>query len=214
METPTFFKPLVERLPPDLRLFMDAGGWVVVVAVGGLILLVIMAAFLRRLFRKPRRPAKKTPILDEELASYPPPPALWGEQRLTIYGLPVRLRLVVVAPLGYEAGEITPDQVEAILGLTLPGLGQMVRADKPRIRVWPTQMSYQGFFAAFRRHTLLPDPENQLSRWVLAMGRTFFERRPLVIGLVLLADQETPINRVALEQPHQWVEAMRVVTRS
>ncbi len=212
MDPPDFLKPLIDLLPPDAQGFMNAGGWLVIVLLVALVALAILWGFLRRLFRPRRRTAVTEPNLTEDLSTYPPPPPLWGEQRLTIYGLPVRLRLVVAAPLGYEAGQVRGEDIEAILGQVVPGLGQVVRGDKPRIYIWPTQLSYQGFAAAFRRNTLLPDPESQLTRWVLLMGKALVERRPLAIGLVLLSEQENTIARVSLEHPHQWFETLRVKT--
>jgi hypothetical protein len=129
-----------------------------------------------------------------------------------VHGLPVRLRLIVAAPLGYEAGDILLDEVEALLNYLVPGLSQMLEADRPRIRTWPTQFSSQGFVAAFLRHTLTPDPERQLSRWVLVIGKALMEHRPVAVGLVLLADQENLLGRITLEHPHQWLEALRIRT--
>jgi hypothetical protein len=48
----------------------------------------------------PRRPVREEPRLDEDLANFVPPPGLPGPRRLFIEGVPARLRLVVVAPLG------------------------------------------------------------------------------------------------------------------
>jgi hypothetical protein len=129
---------------------------------------------------------------------------------LTVHGLAARVRLIVAAPLGYEASAVMPNEIEALVNYVVPGLGHMVRADKPRIRVWETQLSYQGFTAAFRRHTLVPDMDHQVSRWVLVMGKTLIDRKPYALGLALLADQDNTLNRITLEQPHQWMEALRV----
>jgi hypothetical protein len=207
MEPPSFLQPIIEALPPDVQRFLNAGGWVVVAVLLGLIVLLLFGALVRRLFRGRAKPPPELPTLTEDLSTYPPPPPLWGNQRLTVYGLPVRVRLVVAAPLGYEAGEI---HAEAILNQVVPGLGQAVRTDKPRIRIWPTQFSYPGFVAAFRRHTLTPDPDAAVTRWVLLMGKALVNRRPLAVGLALLADQESTLGRVTLEHPHQWMEALRV----
>lgn len=212
MEASTLFKPLLNALSPEVRDFLNAGGWLLIVGIGGLILLVVVAALVRRLFAAARRrPPLAQLALTEDLSTYPPPPASWGPRRLTIYGLPARVRLVVLAPLGLEAGQLRPEDAEALLDQVVPGLGAFVRSDRPRVRVWPTQLSHQGFFAALRRHTLFPGGEERtLTRWVLLMGRVFFNHRPIGLGLALLADQDNTLGRITLEHPHQWAEALRM----
>jgi hypothetical protein len=213
MEAPDFLRPLLEQLPPDVQTFLNSGGWLLAVAVVVLALLLLVAVALRRLLARVRRraPAEQPPVA-EDLASYPTPPALWGPRRLTLYGLPVRLRLVVVAPLGLEAGHIVPEDVEGLLDRVVPGLGPCIRADRPRVRLWPTQLSYQGFTAAFRLLTLVPQTEREPSRWALLMGRVLIARRPIVLGLALLGDQEHTFGAIALEHPHQWMQALRITT--
>jgi hypothetical protein len=210
MPPPDALKPYIEMTPPDVQSFLNAGGWIV-----GLVLLAVVAwlllwAVVRLLFRRRRKPPVAVLDLTEDLATYPPPPALWGSRRLTVYDLPVRLRLVVAAPLGTEAGALHEEDIERMLDLVIPGLSAFLKSDKPRIRAWPTQLSHQGFTAAFRRFTLRPDPENPVSRWVLVMGKALIGRRPVAIGFACLADRDNTLSRVVVEQPHQWMEAMRI----
>src|SRR5262249_16875334 len=75
-----------------------------------------------------------------------------GDRRLTVYHLPVRLRLVVVAPAGTEY-TVDPIGVERLLDMVIPGLGAVAFHDKPRVRVWPAQLSHQGFAVSFHRRT-------------------------------------------------------------
>src|SRR5207248_1989115 len=51
--------------------------------------------------------------LKERLATYPPPPGQPGPRRLTVEGIPVRVRLIVVAPVGKEQ-PIRPEDVTAL----------------------------------------------------------------------------------------------------
>jgi hypothetical protein len=209
MNPPSVLEPLIEPLPPEVQAFLRAGGWLIGAGVLALLVVLVLLGLVRRLFRR-RGP---TPLAEsgllEDLATYPNPPALWGQRRLTLHGLPVRVRLVVAAPLGYEAGEVRPDQIEGVLDQVMPGLGQIIKSDKPRVRVWPTQLSYQGFIAAFRRNTQLPGGGGPVSRWVLLMGKGLIDRRPVALGLAFLADQDNTLARVTLEHPHQWMEVLR-----
>jgi hypothetical protein len=210
MEPPAFAKPLIESLPPGGQEFMNSGGWLLVAAGVGLIALLIIWLLLRSVVRgkgRRRRPAEAE--WTEDLTAYPPPPALWGSQRLSVYDLPVRLRLVVAAPLGLEGADVKPEQVPWLLDQVVPGLGAIVRSDRPRVRVWPMQLSKEGFAAAFRRRTMTSE-ERGPSRWVLLMGRMIVDRRPVALGLAFLANQDNTLGRITLEQPHEWMAVIRV----
>ncbi len=205
MEAPSFLKPLIDPLPEGVRDFMSGGGWLLVVGV----VLLIVVLIIWSAFRGKKKEKPVGPDLDEDLSAYPPPPAVRGP-RLRVHDLPARLRLVTIAPLGLEGGTIRAEEVEGLLDRVVPGLGACARADKPRVRVWPMQLSPQGFAAAFQRHTFVPGPERGPSRWVLLIGRAIIDRRPVGLGLALLADQETTLGKLVLEHPHQWAQVARV----
>jgi hypothetical protein len=122
----------------------------------------------------------------------------------------VRLRLVVVAPVGKEAN-VHRKGVRKLLDRVLPGLGEVVADDRPRIRVWPPQLSQQGFASVFHRHTPRHEQPGQSSRWVLVAGRVQVGRQPFLLGLGLWADQPTTIGRLTLE-PRQWLDVLRLRT--
>ena len=91
----------------------------------------------------------------------------------------------------------------------LPGLGAICERDRPRIRVWPQQLSQQGFVAAFHRCTPRHEPNGEPSRWVLIAGRALVGRQPVLLGLGLWADEPNTVGRVNLE-PHQWLDVLRL----
>jgi hypothetical protein len=204
---------LSNLLPQEGRNFLENGGWYAILGVGGLIVLFLLWALLRPLFRRGRRKpaAKAPPNLHEDLASYPPLPPSTGDRRLTVEGVPVRLRLVVLAPAGTES-EVDADHVGDLLELVLAGLGKLVLHDRPRIRVWPTQLSAEGFARQFHHHTPLPEGEGQPSRWVLLAGRVKAAGQSFMLGLGLQAISPTPLGRRTL-QPHQWPTVLRLRVR-
>ena len=128
--------------------------------------------------------------------------------RLTIYHLPVQLRLVVLAPVGKE-GDLNATAVEKYLDRVVPGLGDLAFHERPEIRVWPAQVSHHGFNAAFHRRTSKAARRGEPSRWVLVAGRAQLGRQTLMVGLGLWADQPNTIDRVTLE-PHQWLDVLRL----
>lgn len=207
-------KPVTDALPPEVRAFLD-GGWWAVLGVAALLVLWVGWALLRRLGRAlfGRGPEKKVDWerdFREDLNECPLPVRPPAGRYLTVYHLPVRLRLVVVAPAG-TARDVDATAVEKLLDRIVPGLGDVTRNDRPRIRVWPPQLSNQGFSSIFQRCMVCPEPEGEPSRWVLVSGRAQAGRQPVLVGLGLWADEANTVGRVSLEQ-HQWLDVLRLKT--
>src|SRR5205085_1095599 len=102
-------------------------------------------------------------------------------------GNPVRLRLVVVAPIGREE-TIDPANIERVLDQVVKGLGAIVKQDKPRVRVWPAQLSNQGFAPTFHRLVESPDKPGKPSHWLMVAGPTPPRPRPILLGIACWAD--------------------------
>src|SRR5260370_38247666 len=117
-------QPLIDLLPENIRHY-----WWLVFGLTSLLLLFVLRGLVGGLFRRVFGKRKAAPEdwakkLREDLSSYPPPSAAPGKQRLTIYHVPVRIRLVVLAPAGKET-EIEAAQAEAPLNRVIPGLGDI-----------------------------------------------------------------------------------------
>lgn len=209
-----FEKPpdwLVKALPEGgARDFVQGSGWFVVLGIIALIILLILRRLLFKLFARKREVFSQRPSLEEDLESYPPAPAATGDRQLRVEGVPVRMRLVVVAPAGKDGVEA--DAIEGLLDRVLPGLGEMCRADKPRIRVWPRQLSYDGFTSLFQRNTLTRERTGELSRWVILAGRAKLGDQQIMLGLALQAVKPTTVGRRMLDA-HEWPSVLRVRVR-
>jgi hypothetical protein len=178
----------------------------VAAGVGVLVAVVVLWRIATSRTRPPHDPERG---LREDLAGYPPPPAAAGGRRLTADGLPVRLRLVVVAPAGKVYDAISPDDVPGLLDEVVRGLGGLVAADKPRIRVWPAPLSAAGFAPTFHRLVHGPDPAGQPSRWVKLAGPARAGQRPFLLGLALWADQASTLGAMDIE-PGEWKKVLQV----
>jgi hypothetical protein len=206
--------PLTDSLPPPLRDFLDAGGWWIVVGLTALVVLLLFWALvdrsLRAMFRhRPRSLEEADRELHENLANYRPPPPV-SARPLTLYHLPVRLRLVVMAAIGADKG-IEEAMALPLLDGVVPGLGAIAAAEQARIRIWPPQVSQQGFTLAFHRRTQRPEPEGEPSNWVLAAGRAQPGRQAILLGLALYTDEPTMIGRLAIDT-YQWLDVLRIKT--
>ena len=95
-------QPLIDFLPDKVRDY-----WWAIYGFAALLIALMVLALLRGLFRSVFGKGKAhqedwAKKLREDLTTYPPPPGEPGKQRLTVYHVPVRLRLVVLAPAGKE----------------------------------------------------------------------------------------------------------------
>ena len=204
--------PLTDWIPDDVRNTLPVQVWWAFLGCGALIVLVILLLMMRGLFRRRRKRPRTTgrrpqEIEVEDMSEYPPllrPP---GPNVATVYHVPARLRLVIVAPVGKVP--IDPTTVEAMLDLVVPGLGQVAHDDKPRVRVWPPQMSHHGFGAIFHRTALKPEVEGDPSPWIFVAGRAQVGKVPIALGLAFQADKPNTVGRLNIE-PQQWLDVIRL----
>jgi hypothetical protein len=202
--------PLTDWMPPELRNLMSVEVWWLIFLTVALLVLLVLGRMIRSLFRRPKKSKDWEQDLRENLYECPLPVRPVGEQALSVYHLPARLRLVIVAPAGTDA-DIDATAVEKLLDRLIPGLGAVAENDRPRIRVWPPQLSHQGFIAAFHRCTPKPEGDDEPSRWVMLAGRAQAGRQPVLLGLGLWTDEPCTIGRVNLE-PQQWLDVLRLRT--
>lgn len=188
--------------------FTQGWGWYLILGVGALIVLLILWLLFKKVFGGKGQQAKGEKSLEEDLGSYPAPKPSTGDRQLRVEGVPVRMRLVVVAPAGKD-GDVTADDVEEMLDKVLPGLGDICQGDKPRIKVWPRQLSYEGFAKHFQRNMITPEPEGEQSRWVLLGGRVKLGKQQIMLGLGLQAVKPTTVGRRTVDA-HEWPTVLRV----
>jgi hypothetical protein len=181
-----------------------------IIGGAGALALVLLLMFLRSLLggRRKRTGAVKQVKLREDLEEYPPPPPAKG-RRLLVDGLEVRVRLVVVAPAGTQRANIQADDVTELLDDWMRGLGVIVSADKPRVRIWPPQLSATGFAPTFFRLVPSPDADGARSAWVRMAGTIKVAGEPYLLGLALWSEDDSKIGALDLA-PNQWIERLKV----
>ena len=96
-----------------------------------------------------------------------------------------------------------------LLDDVLRGLGRFVAADKPRVRVWPPQLSVAGFAPTFHRLVGVAGRRPGASRWVKLAGPARTGKRPILLGLAVLADEPVKLGDVQVETT-EWGELLRV----
>jgi hypothetical protein len=212
--------PLINAIPASFK-----DWWFLIVCVVALVVLLPVAWYQRRLIHvlvtggRAAAPRFREPPA-EDLAAYAPSAAsaivLTSQhaaednvpRRLLLEGVPVGLRLVVVAPLGMNA-TIDEEHVDDLLNLAVWGLGSLARQEKAQIKIWPPQLSAHGFAAVFHRMVHRPEAEGEPSNWILLAGHTPPRPRPNLIGLACWTDDKTTIGRVIV-QPNEWTNWLRI----
>jgi hypothetical protein len=200
--------PLTDWIPSGIRDVMPVEAWWGIMVAVLLLLLILFWVLLRGLFRG-KNPSRVTDLeVIENLAEYPPLTRPPGTNVATVYNVPARLRLVIVAPVG-KAMTVNSAEIEAMLDLIVPGLGQAARDDKPRVLVWSSQISHHGFGSTFHRTTIKPEAEGQPSHWVLVAGRAQVGKFQIALGLGLWAEKPNTVGRLNLEM-NQWLDVIRL----
>ncbi len=181
-------------------------GWLLMTAAGLIGLAALKLVFARRAKRK--RAAPVEPDLHEDLTAYPPAPGVPGPRRLTVDGLPARVRLIVVAPVGRDSN-VNAEALDPMLDQIVRGLGEMVKRDQPRVRVWPAPLSNRGFAPTFHRNVARPEADGQLSQWALIAGPVKVGRWQVLLGLALWTDRPSTLGRLSVEA-HEWRDTLRI----
>ena len=186
--------------PSDNSLFIYIGA-----GVGGLIVLFIL---MKVLFGSSKGQPDLQKGMRESLADYPPAPKTSGK-RLTLNGIAVRLRLLVVCPTGKQHQDLVVDDVGELLDEVIHGLGQFLDADKPRIKIWPPQLSVTGFAPTFHSVVESPDAIASKSPWILAAGPAKAAGKPILLGMAFYADTPVKLGQLIFNN-NDWVENLRI----
>ena len=170
-------------------------------AAGGLLLMFILVI----LSRGRKKVVDPEAGLGEDLAAIPTLGKGPPHYQLMVMNQPVRLRLVVVAPVGKRP----VGKVDSALEQVYRHLGEVTLDDKPRVRIWPPQLSSQAFAPTFFRLTKRPEPDGKPSRWILLAGPARAGSTPILLGLAVQAESAVNMGLLTMTE-RQWGEVLRV----
>jgi hypothetical protein len=184
---------------PLINIARDYGPY----ALGAFCVIALFLFVLVKLFSKGKKNHNQEKGLKQNLADCPPPPKP-GARGLEVNGVAARIRLIVLAPAG-NVQQITMEKVDGFLDGAIRGLSQVAKYDKPRIVIWPAQLSLPGFAPTFHRNVSVPGSE-----WIKIAGPVEVSGKPVLLGMALLADEETDLGEIDV-QGSEWVDAIDVI---
>lgn len=197
--------PVFELSNEQRLLLLAVGGSVLLLCLGAMFFLVL------RLFR--RRPATHDETRDElaiDVAALPASPPPKEGPQLEFYGSPVRLAVMVLAPVG-RGGEIpAPADLALTLENLLPGLQEIVARHQPQVVLWPNQLSSQGFLQAFFNLAALPGDHGKGTPWCSAAGKFEGGGQQYLAGLICCAAGPNSLGEMTVDRPGQWLSILRV----
>ena len=176
----------------------------------GLVVLIVLVLFTRRVakfFSKSKEVSLVDPLRVVDLTSKP----LGTNERsgLKVHNLPVRLGVVVLAPLGRI--DVPDDEhIPGILDSLVPGLGKFVAEDGPIVRTWPNQVSVGGFANNLALHMQVGGHDLTETPWCLVAGKTKQPDGLLLVTLALAAESPNRLGVIRLDDESQWMQAIQV----
>ncbi|MFQ3651267.1 MAG: hypothetical protein SNJ75_13105 [Gemmataceae bacterium] len=162
--------------------------------------------FMIVIFSRKKKDLSPEAGLEVDLSKLPPVPTGERHYALKLKNHPVRLRLVVVAPMGKRA----LGKIDALLEEVQAGLGEVLHDDRPVIKQWPPQLSATGFAPTFFRLMIRPDGNAKPSRWVLLAGPARAGAIPILLGMVLQTEGTASNLGLVTMNENQWDEMLSI----
>jgi hypothetical protein len=130
--------------------------------------------------------------------------------QLECYHVPVRLVVLVLAPVGH--GSLFPprERLPDVINQLLPDFMCVLDAHKPIFQRWPNQVSSQGFVKKFFRYARLPGDAGKGTPWCSVAGKFEADGDSWLIGLILRADRPNSLGQIAIERATQWLDVLRI----
>ena len=179
--------------------------------VSAIVLLLVVVWLRRRLRRAGRLPSAPDRSIDVAALDPSGPPACGP--RLEVYGTPVRLACVVLAPVGREGRVPTPQELPEIVEQLVPGMKTIVASHQPILRLWPEQLSSQGFIHAFFNQVTLPGDRGKGTPWCSLAGKFRVGEQAYLVGLVVCAAQPNSLGQFEIQHEGKWNDVLRTKDR-
>lgn len=181
-----------------------------IIALASVTLLMIAGLALRIWRRRRATREQPEPDLFIDVTALPLTAMPAGGPRAEIYGTPVQLAVIVVAPAGRK-GELPPAELlPSVLERLVPGLPQVIASHRPQLHRWPPQLSTQGFAQRFFGQVMLPGDHGKGTPWCSLAGKLQLGNRLFLVGLVCRSAQPNGLGQITIQHEAQWLDVLRI----
>lgn len=190
---------------------VNLSGWqaFVLIAIAAVVLLSLLVIVIRLFARRQRSGGIETENLAIDLSSLDLQPVP-HQAYLEVYGVPMRLMVLVLAPAGRSVIFPSRDQLPQTVELLIPRLTSVLDQHQPIYRSWPVQLSPRGFSRSFFANLKLPGDDGKGTRWCGIVGPFDTPGGRLLAGMILLADTPNGYGQIEIEHEGHWHNAVRV----
>jgi hypothetical protein len=133
-----------------------------------------------------------------------------GSPRMDFYGTPVRLQLIVLAPMGRHSQLPSNEELPHVLNHFISGFTGVSGLHRPVVFRWPEQLSAQGFYQAFFNQLSLPGDHGRGSAWCAVAGRFTVADRQYLVGMAFTSEKPNGMGTVTVQHEGQWLDVLRI----
>jgi hypothetical protein len=173
------------------------------------LLMFVLVLLVRRLGRRTRSAEPKESLTVDVSVWEDATPSDEGI-RIELYGTPVRVVLVVIAPAGREGRAPVGDQLPLVVEQWIPGMQGVLEAQQPSLRFWPNQLSSKGFVHAFFNNVPLPGDRGRGTPWSSLAGKFRAAGQNYLAGVVVRAADDNGLGQFEIQHEGQWHDILRV----
>lgn len=129
---------------------------------------------------------------------------------LEIYGLPVVVAVLVLAPAGRGLSLPTKTNMSQFIENLVPDLMAVLNAHQPLFRRWPEQLSTRGFVHSVFNNLPLPGERGKGTPWCSVAGKFESGGQQYLAALVCRSARSNGLGQIEIKHPGQWVDILRV----
>ena len=183
----------------------------VLVGVGFFLVLLVIAILLWRRFRRREEIVIPPPVdVGIDVARLPTRGPDDTNLQVEVYGTPVRIALIVLAPVGRDGSIPQPDEVLEIVEQLVPNFAEAILRDQPLIRAWSGQLSSQGFANSFFNNVALPGDRGKGTPWCSLVGKFTARKQQFLAGIVCCGEGDNALSQYTIQHEGQWNDVLRV----
>jgi hypothetical protein len=185
--------------------------WLPLIAGVGAVALLALVLVAPWWIKRRRVVEVAAPMLQVNVAALPAEGPPEQGPNLRLYNVPMRCAMLVLAPVGRGAVQPAAEKIAEIIDQVVPGLASVAEAHRTSVKVWPAQLSSQGFLHQFSVNVGLPGDAGKGTPWSSVCGRFEAQGIPYLVGLLLCAARQNSLGQFLVERETQWPDMLRVV---